>query len=477
MKKESVIKLVALGGVPLLMVLGNSMLIPVFPQMQEALNISQFQVGLTITLFSIPAGLSIPILGFLSDKIGRKLIIVPSLLLYGIGGLISGVSSLIFQAGAYPLLLTGRIVQGIGAAGTGPIALALVSDIFTSNERSQAQGAIESANGLGKVISPILGSLVALITWYALFFVYAFLAVPIALAVWFLVKEPKSQQKSSSFKQYLQGIKKIFARTGKSLIGSYLAASVVLFTLFGILSYLSDILEIQYGLKGVIKGFALAGPVLAMSGISYLSGKILKNNAALMKPFIVGGLATLTASLVILSLFKTNIIFFIAILIMGIGTGMVLPAVNTVVTSAAPLEERGGITALYGTVRFFGVAAGPPTYSKLLEAGKPVMFWGGSGIALLAFALSFLLISKKELAKPSAAAGQAGGTENRQTAEPQPADSEKRQTDAARQQITTPQQPIKNSPGVVVLQNLWKPALGIAGGLLILFPFLKRKQR
>jgi ACDE family multidrug resistance protein len=55
MKKDSLLKLLALSGVPLIMVLGNSMLIPVFPDMERALDISKFQAGLTITLFSLPA--------------------------------------------------------------------------------------------------------------------------------------------------------------------------------------------------------------------------------------------------------------------------------------------------------------------------------------------------------------------------------------------------------------------------------------
>ena len=189
MKKDSLLKLLALSGVPLIMVLGNSMLIPVFPDMERALDISKFQAGLTITLFSLPAGIAIPIMGFLCDKIGRKKIIVPSLILYGLGGLVSGLAIIFFNK-SFPILLSGRVIQGIGAAGTGPIAMALVSDIFTSNERSKALGSIEAANGLGKVLSPILGSAIALIVWYAIFFVYALFSVPIAIAVWLLIKEP-----------------------------------------------------------------------------------------------------------------------------------------------------------------------------------------------------------------------------------------------------------------------------------------------
>ncbi|MCL4441058.1 MAG: MFS transporter, partial [Firmicutes bacterium] len=133
MKGKTMMLLAALGTVPFIMVLGNSMLIPVLPQMQKELGISQFQTSLVISLFSVPAGLVIPFAGFLSDRIGRKKVIAPSLIIYGIGGLIAGIAALLLQK-AYWVIIAGRIIQGIGAAGTAPVAMALVGDIFTSQE-------------------------------------------------------------------------------------------------------------------------------------------------------------------------------------------------------------------------------------------------------------------------------------------------------------------------------------------------------
>jgi ACDE family multidrug resistance protein len=400
MKKDSLLKLVALSGVQLIMVLGNSMLIPVFPDMQRALEISKLQAGLTITLFSLPAGIVIPIMGFLCDKIGRKKIIVPSLILYASGGLISGLA-VTFFAKSFPILLLGRVVQGIGAAGTGPIAMALVSDIFTSNERSKALGSLEAANGLGKVLSPILGSVIALIVWYAIFFVYAIFALPVAIAVWLLIKEPPIKTKSESISKYINRICKVFKESGLGLFGCYLAGSVVLLVLFGLLSYLSDVLEEKYNLHGIIKGVVLAAPVLAMSTTSFLSGKYLQKNQKKMKTFIVSGLFIVSLSLAAVSLINSNVAFFAGTFIMGIGTGLVLPAVNTLVTSSCSLEERGGITALYGSVRFFGVAAGPPLFSWLLEQSKNVMFYSGAGLTLLSGVIAVFVINEKKLMSDS----------------------------------------------------------------------------
>jgi ACDE family multidrug resistance protein len=400
MKKETTYKIIALSGVPLIMVLGNSMLIPVFPQIKQVLGISSFQVSLLITLFSIPAGLSIPFLGFFSDKFGRKKIIVPSLILYGLGGLISGFAPIFFKSNVFTVLLAGRIVQGIGAAGTAPIAMALVGDIFTSSERSKGLGTIEAANGVGKVLSPILGSLLGLIIWYSLFFVYAVLAVPVAIAVWLLIKEPPVKEPQKPAGQYFQGIKEIFQYKGGALGGAYLAGSMVLLILFGILAYLSDVLEDQYGLQGVVKGLALAVPVLAMSVTAYLTGHYLQKQPQKIKPLLVLGLIITTVAMVAIALIKNNWASFIGVFCTGVGTGLVLPGVNTLVTSAAPLEKRGGITALYGSVRFFGVAAGPPLFALLLNLGKPAMFLGGGFLAGLAAVVGTILINEQLLLQP-----------------------------------------------------------------------------
>ncbi len=396
MQKQAMLKLAALCGVPLIMVMGNSMLIPVFTQMQRTLNISQLEAGLTITMFSLPAGISIPILGFLSDRVGRKKIIVPSLLLYGMGGAISGVAAALL-AHPYYVLLAGRVLQGIGAGGTAPIAMALVSDIFTSQERSKALGTIEAANGLGKVASPILGAALGMIIWYALFFVYAVLALPIAVAVWFLIQEPSRKDHPRSFKSYFTSIKKIFSRKGLPLVACYLSGSIVLLVLFGVLSYLSDLLEAHYGLKGVFKGFALAGPVLAMSATSYMSGKYLQSRNQKMKVFIVAGLAIISTAMVGTGLSQGDYLFFSSLVAAGIGTGMVLPAVNTLVTSSAPLEERGGITALYGSARFFGVAAGPPAFSLMLQVSKQFMLLTSGAVTAIIALLAYFLIKERLL--------------------------------------------------------------------------------
>ena len=392
MKKKTALQFAVLCGVPFVMVLGNSMLIPVFPQMKKVMDLTQFQVGLIVTFFSVPAGILIPLAGFLSDRYGRKPIMVPALFIYGVGGLICGFAAL-FMKNPYNLLLVGRVVQGAGAGGTYQLAMALTGDTFQSSERTKALGLLEASNGLGKVLSPILGSLIALLSWYAPFFAYGLLAFPIAFGVWFLVSEKDGERCTDTLQEYWKKLKEVFKEKAKLLLGSYLVGMVALFLLFGVLSYVSDILESDYNLFGLTKGFVLAIPVFSMALTSYLSGVFLSDKRNLWKPIIVGGMFGTAVTLGLLPFF-TNLIPYMAILFFtGISIGILLPPINSLITGATSTDRRGMITCLYGTVRFFGVAIGPPTFGLAIEYGKVFMFLGCAVIATITAIIALLTIT------------------------------------------------------------------------------------
>ncbi len=392
MKKRTAFQFALLCGVPFVMVLGNSMLIPVFPQMKKAMDLTQFQVGLIVTFFSVPAGILIPLAGFLSDRLGRKPIMVPALFIYGLGGLICGFATLFLER-PYPLLLVGRVVQGAGAGGTYQLAMALTGDTFQSDERTKALGLLEASNGLGKVLSPILGSLIALISWQTPFFVYGILAFPIALGVWFFVPEKEDNRSRDTLYQYWLKLKDVLQEKAKLLFSSYFVGMTALFLLFGVLSYVSDILESKYGFFGLKKGFILAIPVFSMALTSYLSGLYLSDKQNLWKPIIIGGMVGTAVSLAPLAWIESLVPYLGLLFLAGISIGIILPPINSLITGATSTDRRGMITCLYGTVRFFGVAIGPPTFGLALEAGKGFLFLGSAVVALTAALVALVFIS------------------------------------------------------------------------------------
>ncbi|WP_068675374.1 MFS transporter [Oceanobacillus sp. Castelsardo] len=384
----------AIGSVPLMMTLGNSMLIPILPEMKSSLDLTQLQVSLTITVFSIAAAIFIPIVGYLSDRFSRKMIIIPSLLLFGGGALLAGLGAAVFS-NSYIWIILGRILQGIGAAGTAPIAMALIGDLFRGGERSRILGIFEASNGLGKVLSPILGSLLALIVWHSVFFAFPVISLISILFVWIFIKEKRNFQAPPPFKKYVKGLLSVFKHEGRWLFTIYLAGGTCLFTLFGILFYLSDVLETKYNIDGVPKGLILAIPLLVMVCTSYITGSKIGKNLEKMKRLSVLGLLLMTLSYSSLVLFEKLIPFLIVLAISSIGAGLVLPCVNSLITGAVGKERRGFVSSLYGSVRFIGVALGPPIFTRLMDWSRTGMFLSIAAFTLIVGLLVLFLVHVK----------------------------------------------------------------------------------
>ncbi len=410
MRAETRVPFAALATVPFVLVLSNSMIVPALPNIQNALHRSLLQVGLLITVFSLTAGLVIPLGGYLSDRFGRKRVMIPSLFIFGLGGLGAALASVFLGRNAYGLILAARVVQGIGAGGTYQVAMALAGDIFRSGERSRALGLLEASNGLGKVVSPILGAAVMVLFWYAPFFIYPVIAWTSAVLVWLLVREPKGATSDRPPAAFARGILRVFARKGAALAACFLAGALALFFLFGVLSYYADVLEKAYHVQGVLRGLVIAIPVAVMALTAYLSGTLLvKHIARLSKLAVLVGLALVCASFTAMFFVHRAVVpFTAAITGMGLGNGLLLPALNTMITSATASAERGTITALYGTVRFFGAAFGPPAFDEAVKIGTVLPYLGSAALAGAALLVALVWIDQRQLLGSLAREGERG---------------------------------------------------------------------
>ncbi|OIK09568.1 MFS transporter [Bacillus sp. MUM 116] len=384
--------IVSLSSIPLVMTLGNSMLIPVLPAMEKKLDISSFQTSMVITVYSIVAIFLIPVAGYLSDHIGRKKVIIPSLIIAGIGGLISGWAAWKLDH-AYWLILLGRSLQGVGAAGAAPIVMPLVGDMFKNdNDVSSCLGLIETSNTFGKVLSPILGAFLAGFIWFLPFFSFpVFCGISVILMI-FLVKCPKSSQKAIPFKQFFKNVKKTFTQEGKWLYAIFFIGGILMFILFGILFYLSEIFEKEYGIHDLKKGFFLALPLGALCLSSFIAGKVIKENKVLMKWLTFGGIVAAALSIGALW-FSIKLWFMISMfLISGVGIGLGLPCLDALITEGIEKKERGTITSIYSSMRFIGVAAGPPLIAVLMKGSNHWIFILLSGLSILAAIVALMAI-------------------------------------------------------------------------------------
>ncbi|ENQ3076981.1 MFS transporter [Bacillus sp. WLY-B-L8] len=382
----------ALSSVPLVMTLGNSMLIPVLPLIEKNLKITDLQVSLIITIYSIVAIILIPVAGYLSDKWGRKKVIIPSLFIAAIGGAVTGWVSWKLD-NPYTWILIGRVIQGIGSAGAMPVVIPCVGDMFQDEEQvSSGLGLVETSNTLGKVLSPILGSLLASFVWFLPFWFIPILCIISIVLIIFLVKPPKPTKEVPPLKVFLQNVKSILMEKGRWLLPIFLLGGIIMFILFGILFYLSSILEKRYHLEGVWKGLVLAMPLASLSLTSYITGKKIGDKKSVMKWCICAGFVILGITLIIPIFFKNIYIIIISLVISGIGVGVALPSLDALVTEGVEKEQRGSITSLYSSMRFVGVAAGPPLFAMLMKGPDNYIFYLSIFFALLGAILAFTFI-------------------------------------------------------------------------------------
>ncbi|WEG10874.1 MFS transporter [Pullulanibacillus sp. KACC 23026] len=389
MEEKKTFELISIASIPLIMTLGNSMLIPVLPTLEKELDISAFQSSLIITSYSVISIICIPIAGYLSDVIGRKKVIIPSLILTAIGGLVAGLSPLFFKDISYWLILLGRLLQGMGGSGAFPVVIPLVGDIFKNEKQvSSALGVLETSNTAGKVLSPILGSLFALISWHSPFLAIPLLCLISIVLVGGAVKAPKNQTSPPPFRTFIKGIGKIFKNNGKWLISVFIIGGVIMFVLFGTLFYLSKTLEKHYHIDGVRKGFIIAIPLFALSVASLWTGGKIGQNKILMKWLTFLGMFLLLIAMCLLC-FNPPIRLFLFYLFLGsVGIGITLPCLDAFLTEGIDKENRGTITSLYSSMRYVGVGLGPPLFAALMKGSVFFMFLVAAGTALLAVFVS-----------------------------------------------------------------------------------------
>lgn len=392
--------IVSLTSIPLIMTLGNSMLIPVLPILEDKVGITSFQSSMIITSYSVAAIFLIPVAGYLSDRFGRKIVILPSLILALIGGLIAGFASWKMDD-PYAIIIAGRIIQGIGAAGAMPIVLPLVGDLYQDDDEkiSSTLGIIETSNTFGKVLSPILGSIFAAFLWFLPFFSISALSLISIILIFFFVKAPKDDDEPLKFKEFLRNTKKVFKEEGKWLYTVFLNGVLVMLILFSMLFFLSENLEKVHDIKGIKKGFVLAIPLLLLCIASFISGRKIKGNLGRIKKIIIVSLIAMSVSIVFVGFTSKKLILLLVVTsIVGIAIGALLPALDTIITDNIRKELRGTVSSFYSSARFIGVAAGPPIMSLVMKnyLNASYITAGVLGFILLFVVLKFIKVEDIE---------------------------------------------------------------------------------
>ena len=363
-------------------VLGVASITPAFPKIEKVLNISEQQVGLLITVFTLPGVILTPVLGVLADRFGRKQILIPSLILFGIAG------TSCFFTRHFDLLLVFRLVQGIGAASLGSLNVTLIGDFFEGRNRTAAMGYNASILSIGTASYPAIGGALATIGWYFPFLLPS-LAVPIALVALYSLKTPMPVN-NQNLKEYLvkawKGIK------DKRVIGIFIASIFTFIILYGAyLTFLPFLLDSDFSASPLIIGLFMSvmslTTAVTSSQLGRLSGKF-SQQILLKAAFVIYALA-----LIIIPLTPHLLLMIIPLVFFGIAHGLNIPSLQTMLTNLAPVENRAAFMSLNGMVLRLGQTLGPLIMGFVFGlSGIAGVYYAGAAFAFLMFVLILVMI-------------------------------------------------------------------------------------
>jgi MFS transporter, DHA1 family, inner membrane transport protein len=357
---------------------------PVIPQIAVDLAIDAKTAALLSTAYTFPYALVQPLLGALSDTLGKTRVMNVALLIVAIAALISSMVT------DFSLLVAMRIIAGLVAGGVFPAAMALIGDLVPVHQRQVAIGRLLAigltGNLLGATIAGVIGDLFG---WRGIFLVLGMFGLVVAVAAFFAFRNV-AVPKPSAFRltTIVDGFRSVFADPRAKVCFSAVFVEAVF--IHGLFPYVAILLiasgETRASIAGiVIAAFGLGGVVYSLS-VPVLVAKI--EQRLLM---IVGG-SMAAAALVLIAFNFPWYIQTTVFALFGFGFYLLHGSIQVHVTELSS-TARGVAASLHSCFFYLGQASGPVVYGYgFAHAGEaPTLLIGAAMVLLVGFVCARLL--------------------------------------------------------------------------------------
>ncbi len=371
--------------------LGFGILIPILPTFSTIeLHLSEFSIGLVLAIYSLTQFFFGPILGNLSDRVGRRPLIIGCLFLNAVGYVIFAFTN------SFMLLLISRVVAGVGGSSVA-VAQAYIADITTHKDRSKGMGMIGAAFGLGFVFGPIFGGFLSKYGYEVTGFASAsFSFIAFFFTIFFLpesLKEVKDKVETKARKLIdIPAIKLLFKN--KKIASLIIMFFILVFSIaniygtFALIGYkqyhFTDMQNgIMYGIIGIVSAFVQGGLIRVVS--KYMNDKkIVVYGAFLM----MVGLA-----LVPYAGNMTGLIF--VTIILALGSGSLQPTMLSLISKNTSQDEQGFTLGVNQSFSAFARVLGPLWGGFAFEyIGYQYPFLTGAAFTAIIFVISVLYLPK-----------------------------------------------------------------------------------
>lgn len=336
---------------------GFGIVVPILGRYAERFGASGLEVGLLFASFSLAQLVCAPLLGRLSDRIGRKPVIMISLLGTAVGSFVTA------AAGALWVLFLGRILDGASGASVAVVQGA-VTDIAPVEDRPRLLGLIGAAFGIGFVVGPALGGLASLGGSHLPFLVAGTLALVNAVVAWFRVPETRVARPAAG--TGTSAPERAAKARGVRLWNLAVVGFVAVTAFSGFEATFSLLMGERFDLTeaGVAAVFVFVGLTLVGSQIVLIRPA---NEALGTAGSLRAGLMLNVIGFAILAIAESWLLLVPALVALTIGQGLVSPNLSTLVAGSVPDERRGEALGFQQGVNAAGRVAGPALAGVLFD--------------------------------------------------------------------------------------------------------------
>lgn len=363
--------------------LGFGIIIPILPlYAMKEFQTSDFNIGLLVASFSLMQLLFTPLWGRLSDRFGRKPILILGLLFTVAGYLLFGLSHTLV------LLFVSRMLGGIGGANISA-AQAYIADVTTVHDRAKGMGLIGAAFGLGFVFGPVIGGLLSKYGYAVPGYAAAGLSfIALITTVALLPESHKDRQKTPVTARFSPGT--IIAAFKKPYVGVVLMLFfLITFGYANIYATFPMIATREFGYSnheiGYLFGYlGLIGAITQGGLIRYLTRRYSERTL-----FLLGAFFTMIG-LAGIPLYVSTVVLHLVLTVLAIGSGIITPMCLSLISRHSDPREQGGILGINQSLGALGRVLGPVCGTVVFQAfGHAWPFFTGASMLFVVFIIAW----------------------------------------------------------------------------------------
>ncbi|MCC5642603.1 MFS transporter [Nostoc sp. CHAB 5824] len=361
--------------VTLMGILGGTLFNPALPTIQQFFKVTADQVAWTAIIFQVPGAIITPIFGILADILGRKQVLIPSLLVFALGSAVSGLTS------NFTAHLGGRLLQGVGAASLEPLQLTVIGDLYRGRTLGTAMALNAGLIGISGAVFPLIGGVLGGLNWRYTF-LPGLLAIPLVFLVLVTLRLPKRSPNTEKFKlkSYLQST---WGSINNRHVLGLLFAVMSLFLLQTLcLTFIPFLAVDKFRTSETVNGILLTSMSIALAVFAAQLGRLTQSlsEIKLIKlSFILFAIA-----LLILPIIPNFWLLFIPLLLLGAAQGIALPSSQALLAGLSVQESRAGFMAVNTSIMSWGQTLGP------FLGSIAVRFWGIQSVFYMSTVFSLI---------------------------------------------------------------------------------------